>query len=134
VLVAGEAGVGKTRLVAEFTSRAIDAGVSVLTGGCVALIEGELAYAPLVEAPPAEPAPTPSSVEQLGLTARELEVLRHLAAGRSNREIGQALFITPKTASVHISNILRKLQVTSRVQAATAAHRLGLVDEDHLSG
>jgi DNA-binding CsgD family transcriptional regulator len=87
-----------------------------------------------LEAPPAEPAPTPSSVEQLGLTARELEVLRHLAAGRSNREIGQALFITPKTASVHISNILRKLQVTSRVQAATAAHRLGLVDEDHLSG
>jgi predicted ATPase len=50
VLVAGEAGVGKTRLVAEFASRAIDAGVSVLTGGCVALVEGELAYAPLVEA------------------------------------------------------------------------------------
>jgi DNA-binding CsgD family transcriptional regulator len=83
-----------------------------------------------LEVPPAEPAPTPSPVEQLGLTARELEVLRHVAAGRSNREIGQALFITPKTASVHISNILRKLQVTSRVQAATAAHRLGLVDED----
>jgi DNA-binding NarL/FixJ family response regulator len=59
-----------------------------------------------------------------------LEVLRHVAAGRSNREIGDALFITPKTASVHISNILRKLQVTSRVQAATTAHRLGLVDED----
>ena len=50
VLVAGEAGVGKTRLVAEFTIRAIDAGASVLTGGCVALIEGELAYAPLAEA------------------------------------------------------------------------------------
>ena len=85
-----------------------------------------------LEPPPAEPAPTPSPspIEQLGLTARELEVLRHVAAGRSNREIGDALFITPKTASVHISNILRKLQVTSRVQAATAAHRLGLVDED----
>jgi DNA-binding CsgD family transcriptional regulator len=83
-----------------------------------------------LEGPPAEPAPTPSPVEQFGLTARELEVLRYVAAGRSNREIGDALFITPKTASVHISNILRKLQVTSRVQAATAAHRLGLVDED----
>jgi DNA-binding CsgD family transcriptional regulator/tetratricopeptide (TPR) repeat protein len=83
-----------------------------------------------LEAPPAEPAPTPSPVEHLGLTARELEVLRYVAAGRSNREIGQALFITPKTAGVHVSNILRKLQVTSRVQAATAAHRLGLVDED----
>jgi ATP/maltotriose-dependent transcriptional regulator MalT len=56
-----------------------------------------------LEAPEAEPAPTPSPVEQLGLTARELEVLRHIAAGRSNREIGQALLITPKTASVHIS-------------------------------
>jgi ATP/maltotriose-dependent transcriptional regulator MalT len=69
-----------------------------------------------LDAPEAEPAPTPSPVEQLGLTARELEVLRHVAAGRSNREIGEALFITPKTASVHISNILRKLQVTSRVK------------------
>jgi len=83
-----------------------------------------------LEAPPAEPVPTPSPLEHLGLTARELEVLRHVAAGRSNREIGDALFITPKTASVHISNILRKLQVTSRVQAATTAHRLGLVDEN----
>jgi DNA-binding CsgD family transcriptional regulator len=84
----------------------------------------------ILEAPPGEPVPTPSPLEHLGLTARELEVLRHVAAGRSNREIGDALFITPKTASVHISNILRKLQVTSRVQAATTAHRLGLVDED----
>jgi predicted ATPase len=50
VLVAGEAGVGKTRLVTEFTSRATDAGASVLSGGCVGLVEGELAYAPLVEA------------------------------------------------------------------------------------
>ena len=83
-----------------------------------------------LEVPPAEAVATPSPHGHLGLTARELEVLRHVAAGRSNREIGDALFITPKTASVHISNILRKLQVTSRVQAATTAHRLGLVDED----
>jgi DNA-binding NarL/FixJ family response regulator len=82
-----------------------------------------------LEAPQAEPAPAPSPAERLGLTARELEVLRHVAAGRSTREIGEALFITAKTASVHILNTLRKLQVTSRVQAATAAHRLGLVDE-----
>ena len=73
----------------------------------------------------------PSPVEELGLTPRELEVLRHLAAGRSNREIGEALFISAKTASVHISNIFRKLNVVSRVQAAAAAHQLGLVDEDY---
>jgi DNA-binding CsgD family transcriptional regulator len=77
----------------------------------------------------AEPS-RPSPVEKLGLTPRELEVLRHLAAGRSNREIGEALFISAKTASVHISNIFRKLNVVSRVQAAAAAHRLGVADKD----
>jgi ATP/maltotriose-dependent transcriptional regulator MalT len=81
--------------------------------------------------PPAAPAApaAPSEAQRLGLTERELEVLELVAAGRSNREIGEALFISAKTASVHISNILRKLEVTSRVQAATAAARLGLVDQ-----
>ena len=55
-------------------------------------------------------------------------MLRLLAAGHTNREIGQRLFISPKTASVHVTNILRKLAVRDRVQAATAAVRLGLVD------
>jgi DNA-binding CsgD family transcriptional regulator/tetratricopeptide (TPR) repeat protein len=77
---------------------------------------------------PATPA-APTPAERLGLTERELEVLAYVTAGRSNREIGEALFISGKTASVHISNILRKLGVTSRVQAATAAQRLGLVDQ-----
>ena len=49
-----------------------------------------------------------------------------LAAGRSNPEIAQELFISPKTASVHVSNILAKLGLSSRVQAATLVHRLGL--------
>jgi DNA-binding CsgD family transcriptional regulator len=66
----------------------------------------------------------PSPAAQAGLTAREVEVLRQLAAGRSNREIGEALFISAKTASVHLSNIFRKLEVTSRVQAAAAAQQL----------
>jgi DNA-binding CsgD family transcriptional regulator len=63
---------------------------------------------------------------QLGLTPREAEVLALVAAGRSNRQIAQALFISPKTASVHVSNILAKLGVAGRVEAATIAHRLGL--------
>jgi predicted ATPase/DNA-binding CsgD family transcriptional regulator len=66
----------------------------------------------------------------LGLTPRELEVLRLLAQGSTNRQIAEKLFISVKTASVHVSNILTKLDVSSRVQAATAAHRLNLVDED----
>lgn len=71
-----------------------------------------------------EPAPDP--LAELGLTEREAEVLRHVAEGRSNREIAEALYISPKTASVHVSNILRKLGVRSRVQAAGVAHRIGL--------
>ena len=59
-----------------------------------------------------------------GLTSREVEVLRLLGEGRSNREIGEALFISAKTASVHVTHILQKLNVASRVQAAVAAHRL----------
>lgn len=61
------------------------------------------------------------------LTVRELEVLRLVAAGRSNREIGGELFISAKTASVHVSNILAKLGVSSRVEAAAVAHRDGLL-------
>jgi predicted ATPase/DNA-binding CsgD family transcriptional regulator len=60
------------------------------------------------------------------LTERELEVLRLLAAGHSNREIGTELFISPKTASVHVSNILAKLHAASRTEAAAIAHRDGL--------
>ena len=69
-----------------------------------------------------------SEPERLGLTARELEVLRLVAAGRSNREIAGELFISVKTASVHVSNILGKLGVTSRGEAAATAHRLRLFD------
>jgi DNA-binding CsgD family transcriptional regulator len=74
--------------------------------------------------PAAAGGPTPA--EQLGLTPREAEVLALVAAGRSNRQIAQALFISPRTASVHVSNILAKLGVAGRVEAAAIAHRLGL--------
>ncbi len=59
------------------------------------------------------------------LTDREREVLRLLARGMSNREIGTELFITPKTASVHVSNILGKLGAASRTEAAAIAYRAG---------
>ncbi|MFI6480676.1 AAA family ATPase [Nonomuraea sp. NPDC050663] len=64
-----------------------------------------------------------------GLTARELEVLQLLTTGRSNREIGAELFISVKTVSVHVSNILAKLGAASRGEAAATAHRLGLFEE-----
>jgi DNA-binding CsgD family transcriptional regulator/tetratricopeptide (TPR) repeat protein len=60
------------------------------------------------------------------LTAREREVLALIADGASNRAIGEALFISTKTAGVHVSNLLAKLGVSSRLEAAAVAHRAGL--------
>ena len=70
----------------------------------------------------------PSSLDRLGLTEREQEVLALVAVGRTNRQIAEALFISPKTATIHVSNILAKLGVRNRVEAATIAHRLGAVE------
>jgi DNA-binding CsgD family transcriptional regulator len=69
----------------------------------------------------------PAAAPPFGLTERELAVLRLVAEGQTNSQIGATLFITRKTASVHVSNILRKLNVTTRVQAATVAQRAGLL-------
>ena len=74
-----------------------------------------------------------AGLHQLGLTAREFEVLRLVAAGRSNPEIAGELFISAKTASVHVSNILAKLGVGNRGEAAATAHRLHLFDPDPAS-
>ncbi|MGC5319099.1 helix-turn-helix transcriptional regulator [Micromonospora arida] len=63
------------------------------------------------------------------LTAREREVLRLVAEGHSNSRIAERLFISPKTASVHVSRIIAKLGVTNRVEAAALAHRLGLLTD-----
>lgn len=73
-----------------------------------------------------EPAAPADPAEALGLTSRERDVLRLVAVGRSNRQIAEELFISPKTASVHVSNILAKLSVTGRGEAAALAHRLRL--------
>jgi ATP/maltotriose-dependent transcriptional regulator MalT len=67
------------------------------------------------------------AADRLRLTAREREVLTLLAEGRSNRQIGDALYMAESTAGVHVSNILGKLQVGRRSEAAAVAHRLGLL-------
>ena len=68
---------------------------------------------------PIEPLPA----DRFGLTAREQEVLDLLTEGRSNGDIAKTLFMSPKTASVPVSSILRKLGVTNRVEAAALVHR-----------
>jgi DNA-binding CsgD family transcriptional regulator len=75
---------------------------------------------------PKTPPPAQARVPY-GLTGRELAVLRLLAAGRTNAQIGAELYISPRTAGVHVTNILRKLGVSSRVQAAAQAERAGLL-------
>ena len=67
------------------------------------------------------------SEDDFGLTDRESEVLALVASGHSNRQIAEALFMSEKTASVHVSRILAKLGVSTRGQAAALAHRLELV-------
>ena len=92
----------------------------------------ERARIPLHPAPASQPEPPPPAqpLTRYALTDRELTVLRLLAAGRTNPQIGAELYISTSTASVHVSNILRKLAVSSRVQAAAIAE----LESPHFSG
>jgi DNA-binding CsgD family transcriptional regulator len=101
-------------------------------GACTLLAEieglGRLHRLPLsAPSAPSEPCP-------FGLTSREAEVLAWITAGWSNRQIGEKLFISPKTVSVHISNILRKLDVGSRYEAAAVARQNSLHAQTRAAG
>jgi ATP/maltotriose-dependent transcriptional regulator MalT len=115
-LVAGRERVEAKEVLATASENAVVLGSTLLADRIAALAQraGFVVAAPTEESPVA------------GLTPRELEVLQLVAAGRSNGEIGTALFISTKTASVHVSNILAKLGVNGRGEAAAVAHRLGL--------
>ena len=82
----------------------------------------------LAELAALDPRPVDQSATAL-FTRREQEVLALISDGLSNREIGERLFITPKTASVHVSNIMTKLGASSRTQAASLARRRGLISD-----
>ena len=97
--------------------------------GAQPLLEEVRALARRARVPLDDAAAPPSSGTPFGLTEREREVLALVAAGRSNGQIATTLFISPKTASVHVSNILAKLGVAGRVEAAALAHRHGLVGD-----
>jgi DNA-binding NarL/FixJ family response regulator len=72
----------------------------------------------------------PDLFERFGLTPRERDVLLRVAEGRTNRQIAAELYISDKTASVHVSRILSKLAVANRAEATAVAHRLGLVEPE----
>ena len=126
---AGEVEAAAAR-VREADERARDLGAEPLAEEARAVARS--ARLPLVAAPDdggvvAKPASMAEAVEdEWALTPREREVLVLVADGRSNGEIATELFISRKTASVHVSNILGKLDVSTRGQAAALAHRRGL--------
>ena len=80
-------------------------------------------YSWLSPHPPGQP---PATLP--GLTAREREILQHLVAGSTYAEIASALVISEKTVSSHVSNLLRKMQTSSRVELALLAHRVEQVE------
>jgi DNA-binding CsgD family transcriptional regulator len=82
----------------------------------------------LAELTAAGSAPARGDASSDALTPREREILGLVAAGRSNGEIGKQLFISAKTVSVHVSNILAKLGAAGRTEAAAIARRRGLID------
>jgi DNA-binding CsgD family transcriptional regulator/tetratricopeptide (TPR) repeat protein len=124
VLVAGQARAQAAAALGRAREGALQLGAGPLLGEIDALARAarlELSHREEAEAAEAEPLP-------LGLTARELEVLGLIAEGCTNPQIAERLFISQKTASVHVSHILGKLGAENRVQAAGIAHRLGLLD------
>jgi DNA-binding CsgD family transcriptional regulator/tetratricopeptide (TPR) repeat protein len=111
-------------IVAEAQAIADDLGAAPLRGELSALA----GRATLTVDAPAAAKPAPASTAQrLGLTPREQEVLPLVASGRTNRQIARALFISEKTVSVHVSNIMMKLGASNRGEAAAAAFTLELV-------
>jgi non-specific serine/threonine protein kinase len=87
---------------------------------------GAEAATELASSPAAAPEPQASAGDAVGLTKREREVLRLIVEGQSDKEIGEALFISHRTAMTHVLNILNKLGVNSRTAAAAWAIRNGL--------
>jgi DNA-binding NarL/FixJ family response regulator len=74
------------------------------------------------------PRPT-TRANPAGLTAREVEVLRLIAAGQSNAEVAKSLVVSPRTVDHHVSAALRKLRAKTRLEAAAAAAKLGLLED-----
>jgi DNA-binding CsgD family transcriptional regulator len=131
LLMGGEAGVGKSRLLEQFLGAALATadrlGALPLRAEAAQLAErGRVTLGTPRSGPEARSEEPVEPIEPFGLTSREREVLRRVAAGYTNRRIAEELFISPKTASVHVSNILAKLGVTGRGEAAALAHQLRL--------
>jgi DNA-binding NarL/FixJ family response regulator len=109
-----------------------DANSDELLQSIKAAAAGQVQLSPRAAALLVQEVPVPESPEIL--TPREVDVLRLIAAGKSNREIADELVLGEKTIKTHVSNLLSKLNMTSRTQAALYAVRIGLVPNPAASG
>src|SRR5262245_53430403 len=121
----------------EGVEQLVGDGTIALDGGtAVAVVPGRTAVANGVNGGPSALVrgvvgeAKPARADTFGLSRREHEVLALISEGRTNREIGERLFISQKTVGVHVGNILSKLGVSGRVEAAAVAIRLGLSSRD----
>jgi DNA-binding NarL/FixJ family response regulator len=120
----------------ETVLAAIDAGAAgfipkatesrLLREALATVLRGGVYVPPLAPAASAGAPQQPASAEQLGLTPRQIDVLRMLVDGRSNKLIARALALSPSTVKTHLEAIFQRLRVNSRTQAVVAAARLGL--------
>ena len=99
-----------------------------MDGTSAASVDQRNGRSDLVRAIAGDPPSATKRPDTFGLSGREREVLGLVAQGRTNREIGERLFISQKTVGVHVGNILAKLEVSGRVEAAAVAIRLGLTE------
>ena len=103
-------------------------GADVIDGTAAVSVDQRNGRSDLVRAIAGDPPSAAKRPDTFGLSGREREVLALVAQGRTNREIGERLFISQKTVGVHVGNILAKLEVSGRVEAAAVAIRLGLTE------
>jgi DNA-binding CsgD family transcriptional regulator len=127
LLLAGTGRPEASELLARAADIARECGAQSLLGEIDALARRARLSLPGTETRQGSQANGEGPAQRFGLTDRELEVLALLAEGLTNREIGERLFISKSTASVHVSRILSKLDARGRLEAATMAQRLGLV-------
>ena len=98
----------------------------VLLGALRIVLDGGRYLPPVLLEPAAAVAPVPPALRELGLTARQQDVLKLLAAGAPNKVIGRELGLAERTVKAHVTAVLRALKLGSRTQVAIAAARLGL--------
>jgi DNA-binding NarL/FixJ family response regulator len=117
------------RLLADAAAAGVDAAVAkTASPASVGMLIREVAAGNVFHFAPSAPAPAGDAHADGILTTRELEILRHVAAGLSNGRIATELWVTEQTVKFHLSNVYRKLGLSNRTEAAHYAHLNGLVD------